>query len=267
MRFFGLHRFLNYRYARKITQIVFITFVFLIFSKLASAQSPDEIYRKANLSYENEDYEKAASLYERLIEVDKISKEVFYNLGNTYFKLNKPGKAIVNYKRAKKLAPRDRDIKLNLALAENMGVDKIEKPEKGFILKAILFLYDGMSVNELSVFASVVYLIIIALLIFLIFMVERRKTILYTVGSLGILLIIVTVFLVAKIHGENFVKKAVIISNEVDVRSGPKEDYLKQFTLHEGTEVRVVEQRQNWYEIDLSKDLRGWLPKDSVEVI
>ena len=103
--------------------------VFFIFCSMAFAQSAEEIYRKACLDYESENYEKAVSLYETLIGMDRVSAEVFYNLGNSYFKLKKIGKAIVNYERAFRLAPRDRDIILNLKLAKSITVDKIEIPK------------------------------------------------------------------------------------------------------------------------------------------
>ncbi|MFC1620859.1 tetratricopeptide repeat protein [Candidatus Omnitrophota bacterium] len=241
--------------------------IILIFSSVALAQSPDDVYRRANLSYEDEEYEEAASLYETLIQMDKVNPEVFYNLANSFFKLKKIGKAIVNYERALRLAPRDKDILLNLKLARSMTVDKIETPERGFLLNFILFPYDRLTVNELTIFVSVFYLLIILLLIFSIFFIEKRIAIFYNVGIITFLLIIFSIFLSSKIRNENFVKEAVVVSEKVNVRSGPKDDYLLQFTLHEGTKVRVVEERQLWYEIDLSKDLRGWLPKDSVERI
>ncbi|MBU1061979.1 MAG: tetratricopeptide repeat protein [Candidatus Omnitrophica bacterium] len=247
--------------------ILFSFFIFCIFCKGVFAQSPEEIYRKANLSYENEDYEKAASLYEALINMDRVSYEAFYNLGNSYFKLKKIGKAIVNYERARKLAPRDRDVMLNLKLARSMAIDKIETKERGFLLNSILFFYDKMNINELTGMVSIIYLAISTLLIFSIFLVAKRKKILYTVGTLGAFLVLFAIFLVFKIHNENFVRHAIIISDAVNVRSGPKDDYLLQFELHEGAKVRIVEETKDWCEINLSKDLRGWLPKDSIEVI
>ncbi len=248
--------------------LLFTFFIsFILCSSVAFAQSPEELYRKANLSYENEDYEKAISIYEMLIKMDRVSPEVFYNLGNSYFKLKHIGKAIVNYERAKRLVPRDRDIYLNLKLAKGMMVDKIERPQRGFVLDMVLFLYDRMNINELSVITFTFYLAVIILLIFSIFIVSKRKTFFYAVGIASLFLVLFTIFLVSKIHNENSIKKAIVISKEVAVRSGPKEDYLLQFTLHEGSELRVVEERQSLYEIDLSKDLRGWLPKDSVEPI
>ncbi len=250
---------------QKILQII-ILFLFISCTSVF-AQSPQEIFQEANLRYEGEDYEQAVSLYEMLVKMDRVSPEVFYNLGNSYFKLGRLGKSIVNYARSLHLAPRDRDARFNLKLARSMVVDKIELPEKGFILEIVLFLYDRMNITELTVLVSVFYLVIIALLVFSIFFVAKRKYLFYTAGTIGILLAVFTVFLASKIYSENFIKRGVVISQKVDVRSGPKEDYILQFTLHEGTACRVVKKRQGWYEIELSKDLRGWLHEDSVELI
>jgi tetratricopeptide (TPR) repeat protein len=231
------------------------------------AQSPEELYVKANASYENEDYEKAASLYENLIKFDKVSAEVFYNLGNSYFKSKKIGKAIVNYRRALRLAPADSDARGNLSLARSMTVDKIERPDKGILVRIILAPYTAMNINYLTVLVSLLYLAIVTFLAVSIFFASKRKVLFYVVWIFAVALIISLIFLTIKIHDENFIKHAVVISEKVDVRSGPKEDYLLQFTLHEGAEVRLVKESQGWYEIGLSRDLRGWLPKDSVEVI
>ena len=247
--------------------ILFFIFLCFIFGSPLFAQSPEEIYRKANMSYENADYEKAASLYEDLLKMDMVSPEVFYNLGNSFFKTKQIGRAVVNYERALRLAPRDRDIRLNLKLARSMSVDKIEIPERGFIVKLVLFPYDMMNVDELTAVTSLIFLAIILILIFSIFFIRKRSSFFYSAGVLAVLLIIFSIFLVSKLRSEVFTRHAVIISKKVDVRSGPKKDYLLQFTLHEGTGLRIVEERQGWYEIDLSKDLKGWLPKDSVEVI
>ena len=247
--------------------VLFFIFMFFAVGSLGFAQSAEEIYRKANIDYENEDYKEAVSLYEMLLKMDRTNAEVFYNLGNSYFKLKKIGKAIVNYERALRIAPRDRDIRMNLDLAGNMTVDKIKTREESFLLKLIFLPYEKMNLNELTAIVSVFYLSIVALLIFSIFFAEKRRIIFYTTGVFAVFFMVFFVFLAAKINAENFVTHAVVISEKTDVRSGPKEDYLLQFTLHEGTKFKIIEERQGWYEIDLSKDLRGWLPKDSVEII
>ncbi|MEK6732179.1 MAG: tetratricopeptide repeat protein [Candidatus Omnitrophota bacterium] len=248
-----------------------LVFSFLIFfmsaGVLIAAEIPEELYKKGASSYENGDYEKAVSFYEQLVKINRISPEVFYNLGNSYFKLKKTGKAVLNYERALRLDPRDRDIQLNLRLARSMSVDKINAPEKGFVLAAVLFLYDKVAVNELTAVCSFFYLAVIFILIFSIFFVAKRKNFVYTAGSLGVICFIFLIFLSAKIRDENFTKTGIITAEKIDVRSGPKQDYLLQFSLHEGTEVRIIKEAQEWYEIDLSSDLKGWIPKASVDII
>ncbi len=246
----------------------FYFLIFFIFTGISIAfDSPEELYVKADSSYENMNYEKAASLYEELLRMDNISPEVFYNLGNSYFKLKKIGKAILNYERALRLDPRDRDIRLNLKIAGSMAIDKINTPEKGFILGAILFLYDRMTMNELAVMCSFFYLDVIVFLILAINFIAKRRLMFYTAGAFGAVFFILFIFLYAKINKENFTKTGIIVAEKIDVRSGPKEDYLLQFTLHEGAKVSVVKDAQNWYEIELSKDLKGWIPKPSVDII
>ena len=234
---------------------------------LIAGDSQEELYNKGNSNYENEDYTQAVSIYEKLLEMDRVSPEMFYNLGNSYFKLKKIGKAILNYERALRMDPRDKDIRFNLKLARTMTVDKINTAERGFALSAILFLYDRMTLNELAAICSFFYLAIILLLIFSIFFAAKRKTLFYISGSLGAMLLVFFIFLSAKFRDENFTKTGIIVVEKIDARSGPKEDYLLQFTLHEGTKVSIVKKAQGWYEIDLLKDLKGWVPEISVDII
>ncbi len=242
--------------------------IFFIFTGiLMAADSPEELYRKGNSSYENGSYEKAVSFYEELIRIDKVSGEVFYNLGNSCFKLKKIGKAVLNYERALRLGPRDKDTQLNLKLAKEMAVDKINTSEKGFVLNVLFFLYDRMNLNELSFACSIFYLAIILILIFSINFIDKRRFMFYTAGTFGAVFFIFFIFLFTKIQNENFTKTGIIIAEKADVRSGPKEDYLLQFTLHEGAKVSIIKDVQDWYEIELSKDLKGWIPKTSVDII
>jgi len=242
--------------------------IFFIFTGISTAfDNPEELYKKGNSSYENGDYKKAVSFYEELLGINEVSPEVFYNLGNSYFKLKKIGKAILNYERALKLDPRDKDTQLNLKLAKAMAIDKINTSERGFVLTALLFLYDRVNENELSLICSFFYLAIILFLIFSIFFVAKKRFMFYTAGLFGAIFFILLIFLFAKIRNENFIKTGIIVAEKADARSGPKEDYLLQFTLHEGTKFSIIKDTQDWYEIELSKDLKGWISKTSADII
>jgi len=139
----------------------FLIFLFFMITAQGFCQTAEEIYAKANLNYENWEYEKAISLYETLVKMDRTSPEVFYNLGSSFFKLRKIGKAIVNYERARRIAPRDRDMRLNLKLAKEMAVDKITVSDRGFLLNAALFLYDRMNIDELTAACFIFYILAI----------------------------------------------------------------------------------------------------------
>ncbi len=251
---------------KKIIVVYFL--IFFIFTGISMAVNrPEELYKKGNSSYENGDYEKAVSFYEELIRIDKISPEVFYNLGNSCFKLKKIGKAILNYERALRIDPRDKDTQLNLKLTKEMTVDKINTFERGFVLNIPLFVYDRVNIDELSLICSFLYLDIILILIFSIFFIAKRRFMFYTAGVFGAVFFIFLIVLFTKIRNENFTKTGIIVAEKSDARSGPKENYLLQFTLHEGTKISIVKEAQDWYEIELSKDLKGWIPKTSVDII
>ncbi len=248
--------------------LVFSFSIFFIFTGISMAvDRPEELYKKGNSSYENGDYEKAVSFYEGLLRIDEVSPEAFYNLGNSYFKLKKIGKAILNYERALRINPRDKDTQVNLKLTKAMTVDKINTSERGFVLNMLLFLYDRVNINELLLICSILYLAIILILIFSIFLIAKRRFVFYTTGVFGAIFFILFIFLFAKIKNENFAKTGIIVAEKADARSGPKDDYLLQFTLHEGTKVGIIKEAQDWYEIEISKDLKGWISKTSVDVI
>src|SRR4051812_44117618 len=106
---------------------ILILFLFLTGTFL-SAQKKDAltVYHQANIAYQKMDYAAATDLYEKLIRQGSISAEVYFNLGNSYFKQGNVPKAILNYERAKKLAPDDEDIDFNLKIAGLKVVDRID---------------------------------------------------------------------------------------------------------------------------------------------
>ena len=88
---------------------IFFSLAFLLFSLTYLAATPAEgpvsLFRQANAAYRGGDYAKAASVYENLIAQGKANAALYYNLGNTYFKQGRVGPTLVQYERAKKMAP------------------------------------------------------------------------------------------------------------------------------------------------------------------
>ena len=98
------------------------------------AQSTTQLYTSANSLYKNKQFEQATVAYEKILMQGYRTPEVYYNLGNSYFKLHNNGKAILNFERAQKLAPDDEDIAHNLKLAQLKTTDKlIPVPQLGIV--------------------------------------------------------------------------------------------------------------------------------------
>src|SRR3989338_3007101 len=111
-----------------------LCFGLLAMPRFSSAESLENRFAKANQLYRDEKHDKAARLYEEIV-VATPSFEVYYNLGNAYFKSKQLGKAILNYERARRLSPRDRDVLANLSYVNQLIEYKIEDKRNWYLRK------------------------------------------------------------------------------------------------------------------------------------
>ena len=107
----------------------------LLIQNLAFAQaSMESLFKQGNSAYNKAEYQKAISLYEQTLKMGQFSAELYYNLGNAYYKLNNIAESIYYFEKAKQLDPNDEDIIINSNFAKNMTIDAIEKlPESQIV--------------------------------------------------------------------------------------------------------------------------------------
>lgn len=228
-----------------------------------------KIYHEANISYQKLDYEKSIKLYAQLIKEKHLSAEVFYNLGNSYFKAGNFAKAILNYERAKKLLPDDEDVNFNMKIASLKVVDKIESVPEVFYKKWI---------NNLSIlFPANILSIILITMIWLLFLSAAIYVTGRTVAIKKVSFILLVIFfcmtfvsgvLAARSHAiARLDIQAVIMSSSVYVKSSPDEKGNDLFILHEGTKVDVLDNLNNWKKIRIANGSIGWIKSDEIEII
>jgi len=116
----------------------------------AITEKVPKLFLEANQAYENGDYQTAAALYESVLNEDIRSGMIYYNLGNCYVKLGEIGKALVSYRHAQQLLPRDGDLKFNLRYVLDQRKDRIETRDRLPIANAFFFWYFWLSLKELS---------------------------------------------------------------------------------------------------------------------
>ena len=229
------------------------------------------LFKKGNQSYEEGKFDQAIGEYAKILDLGIKNSKVFYNLGNAYFRQNQLGKAIANYRRALILQPRDEDVKANLFFVKLFTLDKIstgsigEEQKINPLSNMLRWFLNLWSVDEFALFASFFYTFSMTLGILMIFKRSRRYLQLVFVTLLVFLLIFGS-SLFAKIYFDSL-DYGVVVSSQVEVRSGPGEDYILQFTGHEGLEFRVDEEAEGWYRISLPNGIKGWIPKEAVEII
>jgi tetratricopeptide (TPR) repeat protein len=245
--------------------IAFCVFI-LCWPSSSHAQSYTEAsYRQANAYYEQGQYQQAVETYEQIAAATQ-HPAVYYNLGNAYFRLGKRGKAILNYERALALAPRDKDINFNLKAARARNVDGFDliRPASGFSL-----LYGQLRPGEIVWVGLIPLWIAAASLVVFQFTQEPRMRRIqrYVVLIGGVAWLCSLALLGLKIRELN-TPYAIVISNEVGVRSAPDVQAAKMAQpLHEGTKVQIQEKRGGWARIYLPEENAGWLPVDAVERI
>ena len=246
--------------------ICFLCFPFWVKYAYSQTQSTlDASYRSADALYQGGQYQQAAEKYEQIASSIQ-NGAVYYNLGNAHFRLGNRGKAILNYERAKRLMPRDKDTNFNLKVAKARNVDSFDlvKPPSGFSL-----LYGALHPNEIVWAGLVPYWIAAISLIAIQFAQNHRfqRALRYILLIGGITWLVSLLILGLKIREINL-PYAIVVANEVTVRSEPDlGSETIALPLHEGTKIQVQEERNDWVKIYLPDENSGWLTVDAIEKI
>jgi len=233
------------------------------------SQEAETLFRQGNNLYLNEDYRGALDIYHQIEESGKINGELYYNMGNAYFKLKEIGQAILYYERARKFIPNDEDLKENLAIAELNTVDKITPIPKLFYERYWESIQNLFSINSwgyIFIFLYVVILFIIGIRFFI--RNYRIDKLLKRLILVFLLLSMLTVLVAgSKIYESKSTVKAIVMSESVSVYSTPSIDSTTLFTLHEGTKVKILEENGEWRNIKLADGKVGWMKMSDLEII
>lgn len=255
---------------RKVLTVIFGLLLLLSLPHKGWGQTAaSSLYQRANQAYQEGRFPEAIEIYQQILETGLTNGAVLYNLGNAYFKDNQLGRAILSYERAKRLLPRDQDVAANLALANQLTVDKITTEKVPLFITVFTWLAHSMNIAELTRLSFILYLLT-AILVVAVIWVQRselRKKILAVALMAGLLLVIATASLLGNIYQQRRVSQAIVLSPMADARSGPGSDYTKIFTIHEGTKTRIRQEREGWYLISLPNGLAGWVPGEIAEII
>ena len=244
-----------------------VTLVLLFVSISLSASTVTR--QQADSAYAQEHYQQAISDYEALLK-QGVSAELYYNLGNAYYRTDQMPKAVLNYERALLLSPGDADIRFNLQMARSKTIDKITPESEMFFVTWYRSLVNLMSVDAWARTALIALAIAIILALAYLF---SDRIWLRKVGFFGALLLVV-VFLLSNLFAFHQKRKltyrtgAVIMTTSVPVKSTPSKNGTDLFILHEGTRVTITDNSmKDWKEIRVDDGKEGWIETNKIEII
>ena len=252
-------------------KIIFaINIIWMVSPSILSAQiNVENIFSQANELYNKGSYIEAINNYKEIIKNDFHSAELYYNLGNAYYRLDSIASSVYYYEKALQLNPNDREIIDNLELINKTLVDEIDPittPLIESILNRVSNIFYFETWGYISIFFS--FLIVALFLSYYFANSSRVKRLTF------VLLCISSIFmLVSLINGNkgynNYINNeyAVIYSYETDLKTEPNYRSETLFMLHEGTKIQVLENYNNWIKIRLVNGQVGYIQLIDVKIL
>ncbi len=242
--------------------------ILMLFSRLALGTNGfQDILKTGNEQYLNGEYEGAATTYQSIIDSGYASAELYYNLGNAYYKSHNITMALVNYERAHILKPKDEDILNNLEVAREFVVDRIEVLPEFFLRRAYVGFVKTLDADiwALVSLATFVSSLVFLLVYFFSKKISIRKLGFWT-GILFLFLSLSTLMFADQQHRlTTRHNQALIRTPSVAIKSSPDDKSgTDLFLLHEGTKITVDDQLGEWREVVLSDGNRGWLKESDL---
>ena len=235
----------------------------------AFAQAPPsaESMAAANALYEQGLYADALSSYVDLVDRGAWSSELYYNLGNAYFRSGDLGRALLSYKRAAQIDPGDGDIRANLDLVRGRTVDQLGPGDEPRLAPFARAIRTSITAGGIGSAALVLWTgtILLSFLFWRIGPGRARRWVRNTLAVVTPLLALALFALVATSYADD-PNAGVVVADEVPLFSGPGESYIRELTLHSGTEVAIVETRNGWLRIAVpGGETQGWAPGDAID--
>ena len=245
-------------------------FLISVFVHLGWGQTGLRYYfQKGNEAYRQENYEEALKWYQKILDMGLESAAVYYNMGNCYYKLNKIGQAILYLEKARKLAPRDADIRFNLDLARLKTIDRVEPIPQLFFITWWNRIRHFWNLRQWTTVFLIWWVAFFILLIAYQFTAGRRiaRFIRGGLWAVGVGLVLCAILWWSNVQESRSVHEAVVLLPSVTAYSAPDASSVEVFVIHEGLKVRVDEQRGEWVKIILPDGKQGWIQNKSLGYI
>lgn len=225
--------------------------------------------QNADVEYAKGNYQQAIKDYQEILKTG-VSSEIYYNLGNAYYRTDNITQALLAYERALQLSPGDNDIRFNLQYARSKTIDKITPETEMFFVTWYNSLVNFTSVDRWA--NTAIVSIVMALLLILVFLFApqmwARKSGFYGSAVFLLLFAFANLFAFQQKHELETKQGAIVIAPTVNVKKTPAASGTDVFVIHEGTRVDITDRgMKQWRGIKLADGREGWLKTSQIEEI
>lgn len=211
----------------------------------------------ANKLYEQGKFSEAAAAYEQVVQSGMVSPALYFNLGNAFFKSGQLGEALAAYRHAERIAPRDPELRANLQFVRG----QVQGPT---------LLPDGpqrwvttLTLNEWTTFAAVVFWLWLASLVLIQFRPTWKQSLRGWLWFGGIATLALCICLAAA-YASSSAKTAIVIKKDAVLHNGPLDEAPGGITVHDGAELSVIDDKNDWLQVRIDGNRIGWLKRDQV---
>ncbi|MBC8265757.1 MAG: tetratricopeptide repeat protein [Flavobacteriales bacterium] len=242
---------------------LFLILSFVFTASFLLANNP--LFEQANKLYAEEEYKQAIVLYDSIQQKELQSEELFYNMGNAYYKLQNWAESIFYYEKTLKLNSNNEDALHNLELAQLKIADNIEAIPSLFFEKWISSIISFLKMDYWAILC--VFLLWLSFFVFGIKNLSNFQLPNYLLIALLILSFNTLFFANKQYHEKIKQKPAIIFSSAVVIKSAPSFNANDLFSLHSGSKIIITDQIGEWVQIRIANGNKGWMLKNNCKEI
>lgn len=226
--------------------------------------APADAFKAANQLYDADKFIEATSAYEKL---QPKTAPIYFNLGNAYFRQEKIGPAILNYERARRLAPRDPDILANLKFArQRLGVEDVSTSPRA-VQRVWQSVVASRTASEWSAYELAGLWLTVLAVAGCIWLPKLRPGLAVLAVACGAWLVVTAAILGYQVTTERSEPSAIVLVTKAPARFAPLPDATVHFQLSEGTKVILREDRGQWMYVERVDGQQGWVNAETIEKI
>lgn len=219
----------------------------------------------ANSLYEQGSFDEAIRQYNTILEQGFESGNLYYNLGNCFFKKGELGKALLNYEKSRRFIPYDKDLAANYEYGCSLIKASPIEPRVSLPVRVLDIFFNNFTVDGLTIMLSALYILILVAILTGVFVRPLKKYAFILAVFIGLFFIACFIGLGHKIALLD--REAIVTAQQVEVRFEPFDEATTYFTLPEGSKIIILDKRGDWRKVKRPDGRFGWIKAVALEII